>query len=136
MDTKRGKTAARDTAITTTGAVALLALLALALPGQASAGDDFERGFKRELGAIAAQEAVGIGRHILIGAFTGSAHRHDGRIRRHGYRSNYSAPYRRSFRSYRYGVHPYRAHRYDHRFRAHRPPVVHEYHYYGDACGH
>ena len=128
MQKKREHAKARWTraALKAGGAVAVCALFTLALPPGADAGDDFERGFKRELGAIAAHEVVGVGRHILGGVVTGQ-HGHGYRQRgypgRYHYRSNYARLYRaqrtryqsdRSYRSHRH-YRPVRRWRHEHR---------------------
>lgn len=55
--------------------VALVVILALVITaagmGSAYAKDDFERGFRTELGAIAARSAVGVGVGIVNGVFGG-----------------------------------------------------------------
>ena len=132
MDTKRQHQGKRTVAVV--AAAGLIALCALALPEVATAGDDFERGFKRELGAIAAQEVVGMGRHILLGVVTGYPAYTD----RHVHRTDRWRRYRRSYRSDRYGYRPYRPRNFRrHQHRRHRPRAVHEHHhYYGDGCGH
>lgn len=114
------------------GGVALCALFTMASPQGASAGDDFERGFKRELGAIAAQEAVGIGRHILVGAVTGQYGHGD---RRNGYRDRH---YDRSHyaRPYRYGYRPYRSYRARGHYRPVRRRVHRHHHDYHGSCDH
>ncbi len=126
------------------GALAMGAVLAVALPERARAGDDFERGFKRELGAIAAHEVVGLGRHILVGAVTGHHHhghshvRYDGhrhnRVRhhRHDYRGDVYRPYRYG---YRYDDRPYRGKRW-HRYERRPRRVVERHYYHGPSCGH
>lgn len=53
------------------GAIAAAAL-SFAAPGDARAGDEFEDGFKDELGRIAAHEAVGAGRQILATILLGA----------------------------------------------------------------
>ena len=133
METKRGESKRRwmQGSLTIAGAAALGAVIAVGMPESASAGDDFERGFKRELGAIAAHEAVGIGRHILGGVITGG-YGHHGYAGRHHYRSHYR-PYR-PYPRYR----PYRSsYRYFRPlYRSGRPSVRHEHHHYyhGDSC--
>jgi hypothetical protein len=74
---------------------ALIVLAAgLALAPVTYAGDDFERGFKNELGRIAAHEAVGVGQQIL-GALLlpryGQPYGHAG-YHRYGY-GRYGPPY-------------------------------------------
>ncbi len=98
-------------------------LIVAAAPQGAQAGDDFERGFKRELGAIAAHEAVGIGRHILGGVIAGPyGYRHSGYRGRYAQRSHYG-PY--NGYGPRYGYHnPHRG------YRPHRPRIVREHHHY------
>lgn len=116
-----------------TGALAIAALFSVALPHTAAAGDDFERGFKRELGAIAAHEAVGLGRHILSGVIAGPyGYRHSGYTGSHH-------PSRHYGRSYRHGYRGYDRHGYGRSYRSHRsygrPRVVHEHHhYYQEPC--
>ncbi len=118
-----------------TSAAALIALVAMAGPETARAGDDFERGFKRELGAIAAQEVVGMGRHILLGAVTGYPRYVDRHVHR-GYRDRrYHRS--RSDRWDRYDDRYWKRHLRRHHHRRQRSRVVHEHHhYYGDGCGH
>lgn len=99
----------------TTFALASIASLGLlfATPSPARAGDDFEKGFKRELGAISARAVVGIG----VGALNGG----------YGYYDPYYAPPRyRSHRSYD----PYYGPR-------HRPHHRSSYNhgYYRSSCG-
>ena len=122
-----------------------LGLLVLA-PSPAHAGDEFEDGFKDELGRIAAHEAFGVGRHILADVFLGhgghyygsrpvhhrtyyrhSAYRggHDHRYRRHHHRS-YPKRHYRGHRGHAYGKH--RGHGHGHRYgHGHR---------HGHGCGH
>ncbi len=128
---EHAKTRWAHAAVTVALALALGTLLAVALPQQASAGDDFERGFKRELGAIAAHEVVGLGRHIIVSAVTGHhGVRHRGHHGHNVYQNEYRRPYRYSslagnrsdyrpyprYRSHRYGyTRPWQRHaRRDH----------------------
>ena len=95
----------------------------LAAPESARAGDDFERGFKRELGRITAREAVRVGRGVVGSVILGHGHhgaygRTPYHPRRHYRRHHgYYRPHRR-YRSYGYG--PRR--------------VVHEHYYHGRPC--
>ena len=99
-------------------AVAITAL-ALALPTVASAGDEFEDGFKDELGRISAHEAVGVGRlilgHILHGGHSRHAYpRHD---------PPHRPTYHPRYRDRHHGYYDYGRPRYD-RY------VYHEHHHY------
>jgi hypothetical protein len=82
---------------------------------QARAGDDFERGFKNELGRIAAREVVHVGRHVVADVVWG--HRYYRPRAAHPVRWHY-APRRRAYL----------------RARAYRPHAVGEYHYYVTSC--
>lgn len=96
-----------------------------AAPQSARAGDDFERGFKRELGRITAREAVRVGRDVVGGVILGRGH-HGG-----GYYGR--APYypRRHYRRHRGYDRPYRSYR-SYGYRPRR--VVHEHYYHGEPC--
>lgn len=50
-------------------AVALAVVLSAAMVSTAHAKDEFEKGFKTELGAIAARSAVGLGVSVVNGVF-------------------------------------------------------------------
>ncbi|RJP68491.1 MAG: hypothetical protein C4532_12655 [Candidatus Abyssobacteria bacterium SURF_17] len=52
-------------------AVALALVLSAAMVSNAYAKDEFEKGFKTELGAIAARSAVGLGVTVVNGVFGG-----------------------------------------------------------------
>jgi len=102
-------------------AVAGLVMVGVFLGAQrARAGDDFERGFKNELGRIAAREVVHVGRHLVSDVVWG-----------HGYyprRPHYARP-----AQWRYG--PQRSvYRHPHPYRARRPSVVREFYYSGAPC--
>ncbi|MCP4005256.1 MAG: hypothetical protein GY725_13780 [bacterium] len=56
----------------------IVACFAFWLPRDASASDEFEHGFKHELGRIAAHEAVGIGRALIGAIFGHGSHEHRG----------------------------------------------------------
>ncbi len=122
------------------GRLAKLVALALVVFGasflasaEARAGDEFERGFKIELGRIAAHEAVHGGRYILSSILLGhpSHHRHYEHYRGHSYYGghHYYAPhatYRESHHHHEGCGHRFRGHRYSdghsrhHRVRHHR----------------
>lgn len=96
----------------------LLALGVFLGAPQARAGDDFERGFKNELGRIAAREVVHVGRHVVADVVWGH-HYHRPRTARAA-RWHY-APRRRGYLRAR-------------AYRPHRPHAVREYHYYVTPC--
>lgn len=85
---------------------------------RARAGDDFERGFKNELGRIAAREVVHVGRHLVSDVVWGYG--------QYRYRPRYPArPVGWHYGSRR------RAYPRGH---FQRPRVVREYHYYEEPC--
>jgi hypothetical protein len=110
----------------------------------ARAGDEFERGFKDELGRIAAHEAVGAGKlvlaHVLLGDYAHVTHRDRDRVRvvervrvvRHVERARPHTRHRHArhirhaqhrHAQHRHGnAHP-RGHAYGHRRNAHREHV-------------
>ena len=84
-----------------------MALIAM-MWSPAHASNEFEDGFKTEMGAIAARAAVGLGVGVVHGAVHGPAHNYD----------------------YGYNRHVHRRHGHGHR----RHVVVHHRHWRG--CGH
>lgn len=122
-----------------TAALLLLGMGVLfAAPQNARAGDDFERGFKRELGRITAREAVRVGRDVVGGVILGHGHHRGGHYygrtpyypRRHYRRHHgYYRPYRRH-RAYGYGPRRVVHEHYHHNVPC-DAPEVHEHHDYG-----
>jgi hypothetical protein len=102
-------------------AAVLLGGLALLGASSAQAGDDFERGFKNELGRIAAHEAVSLGTSLLGGLFypVSGPHRTYSDYGYRVYRNHERHKHRRHFRH-----HPKR----------HRHHVHHQGHHRG-SCG-
>ena len=110
--------------------------LALAWPSEAGAKDEFEDGFKDELGRLSAHGAFGVGRHILGEILFGypgyerhAVHTYHPRYRnrRRGYYDDYRGGYHRRpyYRRHRHHHHHYRHHH-------HRRPYRHYRHY--DDC--
>ncbi len=106
------------------GLLALIVAFAIvAIPGSAAhAGDEFEHGFKFELGAIAAHAVVGAG----VGLVTGVTHgvHHHGHHRRHGHHRAHR-PHRTKVVVYRPS--PVPVYRVERRVVYRSPPPVHCY---------
>ena len=121
-------------------AVVLVAFLA----STAHAKDEFENGFKSELGAMAARSAVGLGLGVINEIVAGPGAYFDGYYGPPA-RSYYDQPrryYRPDYRARTYYRHEYRPqyHRYQHEryygYPRTRPPVRRHYeshHYYYDC---
>ncbi len=111
----------------------LTLVLSAAMVSSAYAKDEFERGFKYELGAIAARSAVGLGVGVVQGVFGGGAY-YDGYYARPApIYYDYPPPYYRERIIYR----PYPPPRYYVERRVYRcgpcygpPPRVHRHYEY------
>ncbi len=97
-------------------AVGLFSLATWVGASEARAGEDFERGFKNELGRIAAREVVHAGRHLVGGILFRPRAARSADYRVYRYRGNGYAP-----RDWRPGPES-------------RRRVVREYYYYGEPC--
>lgn len=110
--------------LTAAGGLGLLLLTA----SPAQAGDEFERGFKDEIGRIAAHEAFGLGRHIVADVFLGGGHGHYYQRPVH-----YQTYYRHSYYRDRHDR-GHRRHRGHFRGNGHRRHY--DRHHHGHGCGH
>jgi len=106
-----------------------LALVVLIAASPATAKNEFENGFKDELGRVAAHEAVGAGRQILAGILIGGPWVAPAPHREPAYGYDHPGA------AYRYTPEPYGrtvVHRHDHYYH----PVQYEYRSRGHGWGH
>jgi hypothetical protein len=117
--------------------------LFLSAAPEARAGDEFEDGFKDELGRLAAHEAVGIGRGILAEVLLAGDPRyygghHDYRPRHHEYYDRGDWGHYRPYPGWRYSYYrPYwHGHGWGHHRHHGRRHHGHHRHHHGHGCGH
>jgi hypothetical protein len=123
--------------------------LFLSAAPEARAGDEFEDGFKDELGRVAAHEAVGIGRGVLAGILLAGDPRHYGGHRDHGGHHDYydrggDWGHYRTYPGWRYSYYrPYwgghgRGYWHGHGWGGHHRHYRrhHHGHHHGHGCGH
>jgi len=115
--------------------------LLLAPAPEARAGDEFEDGFKDELGRLAAHEAVGIGRGVLAQILLGGPgyYAEGPYYRTPPPRYYHEGPYYRPYEVWHYGYAPgpYPYWRpYGHGYRSHGHHHNYHRHHHHHGCGH